>query len=139
MDNDYSIIYKPGRTKQVADALSQRNSPTGSQLLILSISTFEFLTQLRIETTIFFFYLQDLFQHIESKQEDYPLHKLYSDIIYRQDKPIISTSLTLQHKFMEEFHSTPTGNHSGFAKTFNHIRSNVYWQSMQKDITNLCC
>lgn len=51
--DDYSIVYKPGQTNQAAGALSLRDSPSDSQLLILSIPTFEFLTQLKIEIAVF--------------------------------------------------------------------------------------
>lgn len=59
--------------------------------MTLFIPAFDFLTQLKIETVVFS-YLQGLYQQIGSKLEDYPLHKIYNGIIYRQRKPVISPS-----------------------------------------------
>lgn len=51
------------------------------------------------------------------------------------EKLVLSKHLPLKIMFMEEYHSTPTGGHSGLAKMYSNLRANVNWDGMRKDIS----
>lgn len=102
----------------------------------LFYSYFEFLNQLKLETETFSD-LQDLYAQLNTNPERVTLFKCYNGIIYLGGKPVISKSLNLEKRFVEEFHSTPTGGHSDVSKSLRRLRPNVYWKEHRRILRTL--
>lgn len=129
---DYVIVYKPGKSNTVADALSRRDIPTNSQFLLLTTPSFDFLTILLSENNSFPD-LQALHSAITKDKEHHSDYSINRGILYYKNKPYLSKNSSLIPLFLQEFHASPTGGHAGVTKTFNRLKDNVYWESMYKD------
>lgn len=70
--------------------------------MILSISTFEFLNQLKQEAETFSD-LQDLSAQLISNPEKYPFFKLYNGAIYPEARPVINKLSPLRNFFLKNF------------------------------------
>lgn len=46
----------------------------------------------------------------------------------------ISKDSPLSVTLLEEYHNTPTGGHIRITKIYSHLRTNVTWEGMKKDI-----
>ena len=54
--------------------------------------------------------------------------------LYHKGRIILPTSSPFIVQLIEEFHSTPSGGHSGALKTYEHLASSVYWRGMVKQM-----
>jgi hypothetical protein len=131
----YEIFYKPGAQNRVADALSRLHE-NPSQCLVITVPHWDFIQHLRksfTEDTG----LIDLIQKIEASPDSYPGFRIIQGLLYFRDKLYIPADSPIKTLLLQEFHSSPIGGHSGIQKTLGRLKENVYWDNMQRDVTNL--
>lgn len=76
--------------------------------------------------------LQELHKEVQNSNESHPTLKLTGGILYYQGKPYLSRNSSLKPLFLQEFHSTPLGGHTGITKTFQRLKANDYWSGTKK-------
>ena len=147
--NEYpvEVIYQPGRSNIVADALSRR--PPTAALASLSRISVDPATIARIREL----YIQDdvfgaILKNIDKESEDIDgsvvsiLHhyKLDSNskLLYLckegTRRLCIPRDKDLQNILMKDFHSSPVGGHMGFTRVYEQMRKLYYWPRMKDDI-----
>ncbi|KAL8120175.1 hypothetical protein AgCh_017351 [Apium graveolens] len=137
----FDIVYKPGTENNAADALSRRDDD--SELALKATDAMELsaisrpqwsdtpalATAVRSDT-----YLSKIVQALESNQPTLSGYTLaHGQLLYKGRLVIPATSEWVS-QFIQEFHSTPTGGHSGFLRTYKRISSNLFWNGMKADI-----
>lgn len=85
---DYVILYKPDKSNIVTDALSRRNTPDSSQLILLTTPTFEFLRVLLQENKSHPDMLT-LHKEIQNGSARHPDFSIHNDILYFKGKPYL--------------------------------------------------
>lgn len=134
MGYNYNIKYRSSVHNQAADALSRLPKQNSSMTMILSVPCLTFLEELRHQLDNHSGYihqcraiLESLATHPEfSISLNLVLHK--GRIWLPRELPMISTLLT-------EYHTTPTGGHTGVAKTITRLSENFYWLGLREDVT----
>ncbi|CAJ2667925.1 unnamed protein product [Trifolium pratense] len=55
-------------------------------------------------------------------------------VLFYHNRLVISSKSPTIPLLLEEFHSTPTGGHSGFLRTYRRLADNLYWIGMQRQL-----
>lgn len=94
----------------MANALS-RETETRPQFMILSLPSFEFIKQLRIEndTSV---ELQVLHKEVTSNTQAHTDVKYINGLLYRDGKLLLNHDSSLKSTLLQEYHSTYTGGHA---------------------------
>ncbi|CAH9112482.1 unnamed protein product [Cuscuta epithymum] len=128
---DYEIIYKPGATNKVADALSRREHlEKGAELTAISGPLWEVWNEIRTltqEDTR----LQEIHSKILNKEAEVADYEFRNGCILFQGKVLIPGNQSLRKKLIHEFHNTPAGGHSGMLRTFNRLNQIFTWPGMR--------
>ncbi|KAJ9559068.1 hypothetical protein OSB04_013682 [Centaurea solstitialis] len=128
---NFSIVYKPGKNNNAADALSRKvgdvecASIGGPQwrhwdTLLQEIDNDEFLMKLKADLLA-----------------DASAHKgfaLQQGVLLFRGRLVIPRKSTMIPTLIEEFHSSPIGGHSGEDRTYQRIAAELFWVGMRKDI-----
>lgn len=131
----YTIVYKPGKSNTIADALSRRDTSPDSQYLLLTSPTFDFFNILLLENKTLPD-LKALHSDFSKDKSSHPHFSIHNGILYFKGKPYLRKDSTLIPLFLQEFHATPTDGHAGVTKTLYRLKENVYWDSMHKQVKN---
>lgn len=124
---DYEIVYKPGNTNLVADALSRvHGSPTLDAIFVPQSSLWEDIKVL-IQTDP---YLQRI-GHLATAKPGQP-YEWRDGLIYYRNRVVVPPSSPLILQLIREHHDTPMGGHSGVLRTFRRLARQYYWPSMHK-------
>lgn len=133
MGYDYEIHYHSGAANQATDSLSRIPKFESSIALMLSVPSLSFMDELRTQLHRHPDYIRR-HRDIVNNPANHPGFFVVNNLIlYRhriwlpRDVPIISTLLT-------EYHTTPTGGHSGVAKTIARVSENFYWLGLRDDV-----
>lgn len=54
--------------------------------------------------------------------------------LFYNKRMVISSTSAIIPKLLEEFHSSPSGGHSGFLCIYKRLAANLHWQGMKKRI-----
>src|SRR4051812_2400160 len=117
---NFDIIYKPGKTNVVADALSRQANLTN--IHIAADQTF-------LEKVIQG-YIHD--KEVQNIPDVVQKDKLY----YFQERLCIPDVASIRQDILHEAHDTKTAGHLGIAKTTALVKRNFYWPKMNHDIKN---
>ncbi|KAI4357207.1 hypothetical protein L6164_001171 [Bauhinia variegata] len=105
----YYIVYKPGTTNPVADALSRVHEVT-SHMMAITIPQFVFLDRLKYEYSSNPILAQKM-QVVQQQPDHYLDYKILNGILYRNGKIYLDGESNLKALLIEEFHGTPLGGH----------------------------
>ncbi|KAF7811918.1 Transposon Ty3-G Gag-Pol polyprotein [Senna tora] len=134
----YDIIYRPGRTNVVADALSRKEELTitdqdGGVLLSMAALQSELGADLgrcnSTNSTLLDLHNQFHQQLLSSS------YTVVNGILYFEGRAVIpDDDLVLKQKILELFHASPIGGHGGVTKTFKSIAELFYWRNLRKEV-----
>ncbi|KAF5769419.1 putative nucleotidyltransferase, Ribonuclease H [Helianthus annuus] len=129
---DFDIQYKPGRENRAADALSRR---ADSGLLFQVVSTPIWMQGVQlIEEAQADKEIQTLVTNYLATPEKYPGYSIKNNVLFYQNRVVISRHSKYISALLHEFHVTATGGHSGFYRTYRRLAANVYWVGMTSTI-----
>lgn len=132
MGFDYEIVYTPGKTNLVADALSRVDVPSLTYIQAVSEAQPLMLEQLRI------FYASDpvgqqLTRKFTSLKPDSPF-KLHQGLWFYKGRLFIPSETQFRTQLLQEFHTSPVGGHSGVKGTLARLTAAFSWPNMAKDV-----
>jgi hypothetical protein len=126
---NFEIIYKQGKMNKGADGLSRVNE--GMELSgITSYLQWGEEQQLREEVSQDE-KLQEIVRAVQHNPLSKPGYEYKKGVLLYNGRLVISSTSSLIHMLLREFHATPQGGHSRFYKTYRRIAANVYWIGMK--------
>ena len=133
MGYDYEIHYRSGASNQAADALSRVPDPDSSLALMLSVPCLTFMDELRSQLDQHSDYVlrrQDIANH----PAKHPGFSVVNNLILHRHRIWLPRDIPIIPTLLIEFHATPTGGHSGIAKTIARVSENFYWSGLREDV-----
>jgi hypothetical protein len=116
MGYSYEIVYKPGAQNKVADALSRvHESP--ATFLAITVPHLDFLDKIQQQLSTNQ-QLQHLIEQVKSDPSAHPHYHVQNQLLFYKNKLFIPNCSELKTLFLEEFHSSQIGGHSGITKTY---------------------
>ena len=128
---NYTIQYRTGSGNAAADALS-RVVPAG-QCLILSIPLLDCIADIHHSVQQSPAY-HELLAKLQQQPETHPDYSIISGKIHFRGKLWLPSDNPFIPMLLEEFHSTPLGDHMGETKTLRCLRDSFYWDHMHRDV-----
>lgn len=133
MGYDYCIQYRSGNTNVVTNTLSKILKNSEPTLLLLLVPYLTFLEELKkylSQDPVF----QQLRHDITNKPAEYTKYAVMKDLSLKGGCIWLPQGFHFIKTLLMEYHSTPTGDHIGDAKTLAHLTENFYWPSLRKDV-----
>ncbi|XP_042510970.1 uncharacterized protein LOC122086287 [Macadamia integrifolia] len=123
----YTIVYKPGKENEAADALSRLPETDLSESALQSYTepVFNILPQLKVENEID----PELMAIHKALREGTNIDSHYSikdGLLFYKGKIRISSQSQLRDSIINEFHSSPLGGHAGILRTYIRISSQFH-------------
>lgn len=123
MGYDYTIQYCASKSNLAADAFSRRSEIPSGTLLILTVPNCMFLQELKAELSNNPKF-QKYHQQIIAEPHNHPECMLRQDLILKKWHIWLPQGASSIPTILAEYHSTPTGRHTGVMKTLARIREN---------------
>nr|GEU80871.1 retrotransposon-related protein [Tanacetum cinerariifolium] len=134
----FTICYKPGKEKRVADALS-RIPEVGELYSIVAYPQWldgtQLLDGLKDDPQL----LQKIVQEVTNDPQSPPGFSLVNGKLHHKERLVIPATSPWIPQLLEEFHSSPNGGHSGFYRTYRRLASRIYWLGMTKSVREFAC
>ncbi|KAL4562417.1 hypothetical protein LXL04_034620 [Taraxacum kok-saghyz] len=127
----FSIVYKPGSENRAADALSRIQE--GELQNLVSTPTWLEGRQLQdgAESDPF---IQAVTKSLASDPSSRPGFAMVGGKLFRKGRLVIPATSHWIPTLLEEFHSSPTGGHSGFYRTYRRLAGQLYWVGMTNSV-----
>jgi len=130
MGFDFEIQYRPGCENKAADALSRQFHFMAFS--VLRSSTLDDLsTEIQQDDQ-----LRKLTQELLQNPASRPNYVLKNGCLFFKSRLVIPRSSLHIPTLLREFHSSPTGGHSGFFHTYKRISQVLYWNGIKRDVQN---
>jgi len=131
MGFNIEIQYRPGLENKAADALSRLHSPV--ELTTISSQGFvdSQVVNTQVEDDPF---LSKIKKRLQEDSEVHPQFSVEHGRLLYKGRLALPQSLPLIAAILSESHSSPTGGHSGFLRTYKRLTSELYWVGMKRDI-----
>lgn len=128
----FEVKYKPGLENKAADALS-RCYDEGEMTAIISyplwVDRQKLLEEISKDP-----YIQQLINKVQETPENNPGFVVKQGVLLYQGRLVISPQSPSIPWLLEEYHSTPSGGHSGFLRTYRRLADSLYWVGMQRSV-----
>lgn len=128
----FRILYKPGSSNRVADALS-RKPAHDSVCSAVSVITPQWIQEVTdgysrdSETT-------DMIAKLSIDPHSLPGFSLRDGVVRRGAQIWIGANTDLQQRILHAVHSSALGGHSGFPTTYLRLKQMFYWQGMKSAV-----
>ena len=131
---NFEIIYKPGKENRGAYALSRsRDEMELNNMIYFPV----WLHWQEINAEV---HADEKWRKIIEEVKKGQGEKINAGYVYKQgvlyykNRLVIPEKLAWIPKFLEEFHATPQGVHSGFYRTYRRIVTHLYWRGIKGDV-----
>lgn len=129
---DFEVVYKVGVENKVADALSMQHEEATIQTM-LSFPIWTQGKQLQQEV------MQDpvlkgIIKAIQSDPTSKPGFVLKGGVLFYKNRLVIPAKSPIIDDLLRDFHSSPSGGHSGYLRTYRRMAGTLYWQGMMKRV-----
>jgi hypothetical protein len=131
---DYEIIYKKRKDNVVVDALSRKYEDEGS-LFSLSLIV-PYWLQAISEEWLYDPKISHLIQQFQFNSPVSPGYSWLNDELRYKGHLYLSKQSKLKSTVLFELHATPTTGHSGFTKTYDHVKRYFLGEDMKQDVHN---
>ena len=131
MGFDFEIQYRPGLENKAEDALSR--IPGKAELHAISIPSWVDWAQLRSDISKDP-QLQQILHSLSQDPGAKPSWELFHGNLFYQGKLAIPVSSSMVTKFLQEFHTTPSGGHDEFLRTYKRVAAELFWEGMRADV-----
>ncbi|KAJ9547082.1 hypothetical protein OSB04_019625 [Centaurea solstitialis] len=124
----FDILYKPGRENRAADALSRRaedgelSSLTSGPVWVQGTQLME---EVRTDPG-----LQLIIRDLSTNPKSHPGYTVKHGVLFYKDRLVIPRTSPLIPSLLAEFHSSLSGGHSGYYRTYRRLAANLYWPGM---------
>ena len=128
----FEVKYKPGLDNKAADALSRCYDETEFSTMISYpqwVHSMKLLEEVAMDPEI-----QKLIPKLQASPEAKPGFHVKQGILFYHGRLVLSPKSPSIPILLEEYHSTPTGGHSGFLRTYRRLADNLYWVGMQRSV-----
>ncbi|WJX73966.1 hypothetical protein P8452_57684 [Trifolium repens] len=128
----FEIFYKPGKSNQVADALSRRHTED-TAFLSISSPVPTLITNLR------HYYTKDtegralVLKHTSDPKTQH-LFKFLDGLLYFKDRIYVPDMSDLRQAILKEYHNTPLAGHSGLHPTLFRLSASFLWPGVYRDV-----
>lgn len=143
---DFEIIYKPGSTNIVADALSRRADHESPPVEAIQVNTATTTTTVNQDSISIIDKLKNSYQSDEQCQSILLQHqqgntmsewKVIDGLIYnRQKQLLVPNNESLRTYIIHSCHDELTASHRSMVKTVELIQRQFYWKHMHETISN---
>lgn len=133
MGFQFDIMYKKGKENVVADALSRQHEIVECSH-ILSFPVWKESTEVEKEVAQDS-EMQKIIQDLQQGTSSWPGYSLFKEKFFYKKRLVIPAKLSLMPILLAEYHSSPSGGHSGFLLTYRRMAANLYWKGMKKQIS----
>ncbi|MCH80609.1 hypothetical protein A2U01_0001379, partial [Trifolium medium] len=130
----FEVKYKPGLENKAADALSRCYDDIELKILVSYpqlVDSKKLLDEVNSDVDI-----QKMIHEIQQNPTSRPEFYVKQGVLFYNGRLVISPQSPFIPLLLEEFHSTPTGGHSGFLRTYRRLVDTLYWVGMQKCVRN---
>jgi deoxyuridine 5'-triphosphate nucleotidohydrolase len=132
---DFEVVYKPGPTNIVADALSRLPMSEVSAISSVHESAVKLQEEVKVaqkQDELFAPILQEL--ENQSHSDTFTRYKIGKEgLLYFEDRLCIPKGPLRTH-VVQEHHDNIISGHLGFDKTYENVKRNFYWPNMTQDI-----
>ncbi|KAJ9564989.1 hypothetical protein OSB04_000955 [Centaurea solstitialis] len=128
----FDVIYKPGRENSAADSLSRMFEEVELTTAV-SFPVWSQLQQIQHEVQNSKV-LQDITLDLQRGSQSRPGFSLHNGVLLHKGRLVLASDSLVIPEVLAEFHSSVTGGHSGFLRTYKRIAMNVYWIGMKRTI-----
>lgn len=129
---DFEIVYKPGASNRVADALSRKEDGEMELGALISSQGVDWkVLQDEVSGDATLLKLQ---QEVKEGKEVAGFHLQDGKLMYKGRMVIAKTSAFIPI-LLREYHDSPTGGHAGEVKTYLRITAEWYWQGMRRAVS----
>lgn len=128
----FEVKYKPGLKNRAADSLPRCYDEIEMNTIVsvpLWADKQKLLDELANDP-----YVQKLTEEVQQAPDKKPGFEVKQGVLFYHGRLVISPESPSIPVLLEEFHSTPTGGHPGFLRTYRRLSDNLYWVGMQKRI-----
>lgn len=128
----FDIVYKPGRENRAADALSRIHEEAELKTIISTpvwLQGRDVYDEVHKDPA-----LQKLISDLQNNPTAHPGYSLHTGVLLYKGRLVIPSNSPIIPTLLQEFHSSPTGGHSGFLRTYRRLAGNLYWVGMKKVI-----
>ncbi|MCI06031.1 transposon TF2-1 polyprotein, partial [Trifolium medium] len=78
--------------------------------------------------------LQHIIEALKSDPNAKPGFSLKGGILFYKNRLVIPAKSAIINDLLKEFHSSPSGGHSGYLRTYRRMAGTLYWQGMMKSV-----
>lgn len=122
MDYDYEIVYRLDKDNKVVGALPRLDCRSQLFSIILLLSTFQIIKQIKIENIS-----SPELQGIHTILVQQPRKNLKFKIKDEREKFFLGHDSAFKNIVLTEYHSRPIGGHAGVAKIYSRLCTNFIW------------
>ncbi|KAD5961580.1 hypothetical protein E3N88_13053 [Mikania micrantha] len=129
---DFEIQYKTGKSNRAADALSRQTEYGAFNNLCSGpswVQGSQLIEEARQDVNI-----QKIIQGCTLNPLKYPGFSLKQGILFYKDRLVIPSASKHIPVLLHEFHTTATGGHSGYYRTYRRLAANLYWPGMTSTV-----
>ncbi|KAK7247608.1 hypothetical protein RIF29_42494 [Crotalaria pallida] len=131
---EFDIVYKVGSTNKVADALSRKEEDRELQAISRPIwQDIDIIDEEVRKDPV----LEKIREDLVKDANSHPYYTLEGDKLYYKGRLVLSSTSTWISKLFQEFHSTPTGGHSGVYRTYRRMAQSLFWIGMKGAIATM--
>lgn len=133
---NYQIQYRFGAHNQAADALSRLPEHGPSLSMILLVPCLTFLKELQRQLDNHPRYTQQHHEILDCPTK-HPNFSISRNMILHRGRIWLPRELLIISTLLTEYHTTPTGGHTGIVKTIARVSENFYWSRLREYATQL--
>lgn len=134
MGFDFDIVYNPGASNRVADALSRRHDEVVTLAALWSsqnVDWAELDAEIMRDPL-----LSSLRERVAKGEEVLTGFRLLNGQLWYKDHLVIPKNSTFIPSLLKEYHDSPIGGHTGEHKTYARIAAHWFWEGMRRQIND---
>ena len=80
--------------------------------------------------------LKKIIEELQQDPDSHPSYTIENGKLHYKERLVLSSTSVWIPKLLQEFHTTPTGGHSGIFKTHRRLAQSIFWLGMKKSVTD---